>query len=211
MRLKFIQEIIDFCRFKYLIKNLNVNSVALKMLLNIIDIFMYGNHKIKVSFLKFLGANINNDVGIGVNCDIYNLKNLEIKKSAYIGDNVVFRCWNKIFIDEYAFTGPNCKFFAGSHKTDNYENMTENQDIKIGKGCWLGGNCTILGGANVGDGCIIAAGSVVLPGKYPSYKIMAGVPAKIKKDRQVATVIKQPCEYNIGELNGENINNNACV
>lgn len=55
--------------------------------------------------------------------------------------------------------------------------------IKIGKNCWIGAKVTILDGANIGDGCIIAAGAVVT-GTFPPYSIIGGVPAKIIKQRK---------------------------
>ena len=54
--------------------------------------------------------------------------------------------------------------------------------IKIGNNCWIGAKATILDGAEIGDGCVIAAGAVVR-GKFPNNVVIAGVPAKIVKRR----------------------------
>ena len=54
--------------------------------------------------------------------------------------------------------------------------------IKIGRDCWIGAKATILDGADIGDGCIVAAGAVVR-GKIPPYSIIGGVPAKFIKER----------------------------
>lgn len=53
--------------------------------------------------------------------------------------------------------------------------------IKIGNNVWIGWNCTILKGVEIGDDSIVAAGSVVLAGKYPSSSLIAGNPAKVIK------------------------------
>lgn len=55
------------------------------------------------------------------------------------------------------------------------------KEIKIGNNVWIGWNCTILKGVEIGDHCIVAAGSVVLAGHYPSGSLIAGNPAKIIK------------------------------
>ncbi len=34
-------------------------------------------------------------------------------------------------------------------------------DVKIGSNCWIGAGTIILKGTNIGNGCIVAAGSVV--------------------------------------------------
>ena len=52
----------------------------------------------------------------------------------------------------------------------------------MGNDCWIGVKVTFLDGANVGDGCIIAAGSIVR-GDIPPFSIIAGVPAKVIKMR----------------------------
>ncbi len=54
--------------------------------------------------------------------------------------------------------------------------------IVIGNDVWIGAQCVILSGAEIGDGAIIAANSVVT-GKIPPYAIAGGTPAKIIKYR----------------------------
>ena len=45
---------------------------------------------------------------------------------------------------------------------------------------WLGANVTICPGVTVGDGAILAAGSVVTK-DVPDYAVVAGSPAKVIK------------------------------
>ena len=55
------------------------------------------------------------------------------------------------------------------------------KEIKIGNNVWIGWNCTILKGVQIGDHSIVAAGSVVLAGHYPNGSLIAGNPAKVIK------------------------------
>ena len=55
------------------------------------------------------------------------------------------------------------------------------EPVEIGDDVWVGANCTILKGARIGRGCIIAAGAVVLSGYYPERSILAGNPARVVK------------------------------
>lgn len=48
-------------------------------------------------------------------------------------------------------------------------------------GCWIAVNCTILPGVIVGEGAIVAAGSVVTK-DVPPYTLVGGVPAKVIKE-----------------------------
>lgn len=54
--------------------------------------------------------------------------------------------------------------------------------IVIGNDVWIGNRVLIIGGVTVGDGAIIAAGSVVTKNVAP-YSIVCGVPAKELKKR----------------------------
>lgn len=54
------------------------------------------------------------------------------------------------------------------------------KDIVIKNGSWIGARVTILPGVTVGEGCIIAAGSVVTKDCLPN-TMYGGVPAKFIK------------------------------
>jgi acetyltransferase-like isoleucine patch superfamily enzyme len=54
--------------------------------------------------------------------------------------------------------------------------------VSIGNDVWTGHNVNVMAGINVGDGAIIAAGSVVTK-DVPPFAIVAGVPATVKRLR----------------------------
>jgi virginiamycin A acetyltransferase len=60
----------------------------------------------------------------------------------------------------------------------------------IGNDVWIGKNAIILGGIKIGNGVVIAAGSVVTK-DVKDYQIVGGVPAKIIKPRFSDTIIKE--------------------
>jgi acetyltransferase-like isoleucine patch superfamily enzyme len=62
----------------------------------------------------------------------------------------------------------------------HYPGNEYDEEVKIGKNCWIGMNVIILKGVNIGDNSIIAAGSVVVK-DVPSESLAAGVPAKVVK------------------------------
>ena len=55
--------------------------------------------------------------------------------------------------------------------------------IKIGNDVWIGACAIVLKGVTIGDGAIIAAGSVVTKDVEP-YTIVAGNPAKVIRNRE---------------------------
>jgi len=64
-----------------------------------------------------------------------------------------------------------------------YKNdFTEVKKTIVGNDVWIGARCTILDGVTIGDGAIIATGSIVVKDVAP-YSIVGGVPAKQIKKR----------------------------
>ena len=57
------------------------------------------------------------------------------------------------------------------------------KDIIIGNDVWIGYGAQIMSGVTVGDGAVIAAGSIVTKDVLP-YTVVGGVPAKKIKERK---------------------------
>jgi acetyltransferase-like isoleucine patch superfamily enzyme len=60
----------------------------------------------------------------------------------------------------------------------------------IGNDVWMGHNVNVMSGINVGDGAVVAAGSVVTK-DVPPYAIVAGVPAVIKRLRFPEKIVER--------------------
>ncbi len=70
--------------------------------------------------------------------------------------------------------------------------------IKIGNNNLIGNNSTLLDNAEIGNHCIIAAGSLVSQGmKVPDYSMVVGIPGKIRDvgDRMKRRVQDGPSAY----------------
>jgi acetyltransferase-like isoleucine patch superfamily enzyme len=55
--------------------------------------------------------------------------------------------------------------------------------VRIGDDVWIGARAVILPGVTVGDHAVIGAGAVVRE-DVPAWAIVAGVPAKVIRDRR---------------------------
>ena len=59
----------------------------------------------------------------------------------------------------------------------------EKSAVNIANDVWIGANCTILPGVTIGEGAVVAAGSIVTK-DVPSFSIVGGVPARVIKERK---------------------------
>lgn len=80
-------------------------------------------------------------------------------------------------------------------------------NIVVGNDVWIGRNSIILSGVSIGDGAVIAAGSVVTKDVEP-YSIVGGVPARMIKYRFNAGQIKALLEMKWWDWEFEKINRN---
>jgi predicted O-linked N-acetylglucosamine transferase (SPINDLY family)/acetyltransferase-like isoleucine patch superfamily enzyme/GT2 family glycosyltransferase len=76
--------------------------------------------------------------------------------------------------------------------------------IVIGDDVWIGYNSTILSGVNIGQGAVIAAGSMVTRDVAP-YSIVGGNPAKLIKYRFDKEVIDKLCSFDFSQLGDDDI------
>lgn len=103
-----------------------------------------------------------------------------ILDAGFINENVQIICADKIEIGE----GTAIARDVVIRSFDGHEVMGSNisAPIKIGKHVWVGQGAMILKGVTIGDGAIIAAGSIVTK-DVPSRTLVGGTPARIiKKD-----------------------------
>ena len=95
---------------------------------------------------------------------------------------------SKIILGDNVLMGPGVKIFSSNYTTTDidvpmiFQPFVE-KDIVIGNDVWLGSNSVIVAGVKIGDGSIIAAGSVVTK-DIPEYTIAGGIPAKPIKSRK---------------------------
>lgn len=85
----------------------------------------------------------------------------------YLGKNILF--------------AKGLNLISANHSMDDLENWDKVDPIVIGDNVWIGVNVTILPGVNIGNNCIVGAGSVLTKSFKEDNLVIAGNPAKIIK------------------------------
>ncbi|WP_288785258.1 CatB-related O-acetyltransferase [Bacteroides acidifaciens] len=179
--------------------------------------FTYSQNAIQIDF----GVEFNPQTKLGHNIWIHhhtNIKDSEIGNYTYIQDYCKLeRCK----IGSFCSIGDSVKVLSATHPTRDFvstspvffstagqcgesfvdENLFDEYrriqgfGVVVGNDVWIGSNSILLGGITVGNGAIIAAGSVVNK-NVPPYAIVGGVPAKVIRfrfsDAQISELLKRP-------------------
>lgn len=109
--------------------------------------------------------------------------NIHLGEDVFINANCYLMDCADITIGNHVFIGPYTGFYTGTHPLDYYRRnigLEKALPIQIGDNCWFGANVSVMPGVTIGNGCVIAAGSVVTK-DVPDNVMVAGVPAKVIK------------------------------
>lgn len=118
---------------------------------------------------------------------------LHVGDKVVIGRDVVINCHLDIEIGPRTLIADRCYLCDFDHRTDDLATPIKDQGIvkspvRVGADSWLGAHVVVVRGADLGDGSVAAALSVVR-GPYPAGSIVAGVPGRVvanRRDRELA-------------------------
>jgi maltose O-acetyltransferase len=139
-----------------------------------------GKHGRK-SVCKYLFLRSGKDINIEKGADFGSGKYISIGDRSGIGVDCILS--GEINIGNDVMMGPRCALLSRNHKftrldvpmnTQGYDDM---KPITINSDVWIGYGVIILGGVDIGEGSIIAAGAVVTK-NVPPNSIVGGNPAK---------------------------------
>ena len=117
---------------------------------------------------------VQGDIRLGENCTLQQFSMISgYSAGILIGDNVRIGAHTLIIGSNHIIDG---------RDTPIWKKGSTSLGIKINNDTWIGSNVTILDGVEIGEGCVIAAGAVVTKNVLP-FTIMAGVPAKLIRER----------------------------
>lgn len=127
-------------------------------------------------FFKRCGKNLR----LGRNISFYQPSKITIGDNVYIAYGNWFSAGGKLEIGDEVIFGPKSNISTSNHTRLNNSfryGPPVLDSIKIGKGVWIAGNCTITAGTDIGAGALIAANSVA-KGSIEANCLYAGAPAK---------------------------------
>ena len=114
---------------------------------------------------------------------------IEMGEHCYINAHSTLYSGNGIRMGNYVLIAPGCVLAPTNHSYQSRERPIRQQGFMPSKGgivieddVWVGANCTILDGATIRRGAIVAAGSVV-NSEIGAFQIWGGAPAEYIRER----------------------------
>lgn len=126
------------------------------------------------------------NIDIGCNCLLQDRVYLRagIDGRIVVGDGAALNSFVQMYghggisIGKDTQIGPNSVVTTTGHNYLSSSLDSEYASINIGERVWVGANCTIIGGVNIGDQAVIGAGAVVTR-DIPARCVAVGVPARV--------------------------------
>lgn len=144
-------------------------------------------NRLKAYFLRKQGARVGKRVTFYPGVWIMPGRGLEIGDDVDLALDVLITTGGGVKIGARTLVGYRSQILSANHiipsKTEKIFNTGHDlKPVTIGVDVWIGANCIILPGINIGDGAVIAAGSVVTK-SVAAFTVVGGVPARIIKER----------------------------
>lgn len=116
---------------------------------------------------------------------IVSIENLRLGEHCWIGEGAVLDASGGLTIGEHTSIGLNCLIFTHTSWLSNMmlenhsgSDLIERKPVRIGKGCFIGGNSVIMAGVTIGDFVTVSPLSVVTK-DVPDYCLVSGNPARV--------------------------------
>ena len=161
------------------------NKLVRPVALFIANHFLAGTHFFgaKRTLLRAAGVKIGEDTRIVCPLRIGTVAQLEIGSGCWLGKNLFVDGNGSVAIGDNVDIGPQVTFATGGHEVgtaDRRAGKGTTARQSVGDGSWVGTHSIIVGNADVGSGCVVAAGAVVTKSLGDNI-LIAGVPAAVKK------------------------------
>lgn len=137
------------------------------------DGIIFGNNVKLGEYSKVIGSGSITSMG----------KGLVIGNNSFFSEYSFFGAAGGISIGNDVIAGQCVRFHAENHNYDHLGKLIREQGVNhkgiiVGNNCWIGAGAVFLDGSSIGNGCVVAANSVVTK-NFPDNVIIAGVPAKV--------------------------------
>ena len=139
----------------------------------------------RILLVRLFGLKYNYGIAIYPTARIWAPWNVEMGAHVAIDDRVNLYSADKIIIGTKVAISREAFICTASHDITKPNRPLVTAPIKIEDGVWIGARAIVLPGVTIGEGAVVAAGSVVTRNVDP-WSVVGGNPAKVLKTRELS-------------------------
>lgn len=149
----------------------------------------------RMCMLRIFGAKIGKKSIIDMGFYVMNPSGLVVGSHCHINRGAMLDARGGLYIGNNVSVSHQVTFCSGSHDYNSPRFDYVSGKIVVEDNVWIGINSTILKNVKIGNGAVVAAGSVVTK-DVPPLEVWGGVPAKKIGERQIDS-IEYDCTRNV--------------
>lgn len=133
------------------------------------------------------------DPCIHPSCQIFGAESLVFNGPAHIGRGTEIMAEGGVTLGRNVVISFNCVLWSIDHRYEGgsipYDKARIKRPIVVGDNVWIGRNALIRGGVTIGEGAVVAMGSVVTR-DVPPLAVVGGNPARVLRYRNVRRYVE---------------------
>lgn len=137
---------------------------------------------VRIACLRLLGARIGKGVAINHGLQVRVSRRIRVDEDVFIAEDVILDGRGGLAIGAHTSINSRAQIWTAQHDWQAPDFAYVQAATSIGAWCWISANVVVLPGVTIGEGTIVAAGSVVTKDLEP-WILAAGVPARKIRDR----------------------------
>lgn len=139
---------------------------------------------VRILCLRMMGARIGAGVAINHGLQIRVARRIAMGDDIFVAEDVILDARGGITIGAHTSINSRVQIWTAQHDWQSPDFAYVQAPIRIGSHCWISAGVIILPGVSIGEGTVVAAGSVVTKDLEP-WILAGGVPARKLRDRPV--------------------------
>jgi maltose O-acetyltransferase len=146
--------------------------------------------KWRVAMMRFAGIEVGDGTEVKSRCTIAGPGKVSFGASGYVNFGCMFDATGDISIGDRVYIAPGVSIGTCTHDVgpaNQRAGRRFSDAVRIGDGCWIGMNVTILPGVTIAAGCVVAAGAVIAHDCEPN-GLYGGVPARRVRELELEAV-----------------------
>jgi len=136
----------------------------------------------RIAVLRAWGGAVGSDVAIHHGFQVRSARRLRLGSHIFIAEGVTLDARGGLTIGDNVSLNSDVQIWTAQHDWRSHDFAYVASPSSIGSRCWVSTRVTILPGVDVGEGAVMAAGSVVTS-NVEAFCLVGGIPAKKIADR----------------------------